>query len=141
MLHIKLKGIINPATRKQIFYPQTPTQPHPLTLVVGSKGQNSTFSEHGHVAYQIKWNPEYSAALLQIFWPQTIPLLDPVYQSQWNHECSNMEANILPLPPSKNFDCRRPTTLGCGQKVKFNFFRTWSLLHIKLKGITKAKTW
>ena len=28
----------------------------PLTLGVGTKGQNSTFSEHGHVAYQIKWN-------------------------------------------------------------------------------------
>ena len=24
---------------------------------VGSKGKNSTFSEHGHVAYQIKGNP------------------------------------------------------------------------------------
>ena len=34
----------------------------------GVKGQNSTFSEHGHVTYQ----------------------------SKWNHECSNMVANILP---------------------------------------------
>ena len=25
-----------------------------------SKGQNSTFSEHGHVAYEIKWNHECS---------------------------------------------------------------------------------
>ena len=35
----------------------------------GSKGQNATFSEHGHVEYQIKWN----------------------------HECSNMSARILSL--------------------------------------------
>ena len=35
---------------------------------MGSKGQNSTFSEHGHVAYQINEN----------------------------HECSNVVANILP---------------------------------------------
>ena len=35
---------------------------------MGSAGQTSTFSEHGHVAYQIKQN----------------------------HECSNMVANILP---------------------------------------------
>ena len=27
-----------------------------LTLLLGSKGQNETFSEHGHVAYQIKGN-------------------------------------------------------------------------------------
>ena len=30
----------------------------PLTLGMGPKGQNSFFSEHGHVAYQIKWNHE-----------------------------------------------------------------------------------
>ena len=30
----------------------------PLTLGVGSKCHNSTFSEHGHVAYQIKRNHE-----------------------------------------------------------------------------------
>ena len=44
----------------------------PLTLGMGSIGQNSTFSEHGHVAYQIKGN----------------------------HECSIMVANILPADPS-----------------------------------------
>ena len=42
---------------------------HPwVNLGVGSEGQSSTFSEHGHVAYQIKEN----------------------------HECINMVANILP---------------------------------------------
>ena len=35
----------------------------------GSKGQNSTFSEHGHVAYQVKGNDK----------------------------CSNMQAHILSL--------------------------------------------
>ena len=43
----------------------------PLTLAIGSKGPNTTFSEHGHIAYQIKWNPE----------------------------CSKMVANILPADP------------------------------------------
>ena len=38
----------------------------------GGGGQNSTFSEHGHVAYEIKGN----------------------------HECSNMVANILPADPT-----------------------------------------
>ena len=33
-----------------------PTEPpqKPLTLELESKGQNSTFSEHGHIANQIK---------------------------------------------------------------------------------------
>ena len=38
---------------------------------MGTKGQNSTFSEHGHVEYQI----------------------------QGNHECSSMVANILLVDP------------------------------------------
>ena len=42
-----------------------PADPH---LTLGSKDQTSTFSEHGHVANQIKGN----------------------------HECTNMVANILP---------------------------------------------
>ena len=43
----------------------------PFNLQMGSVGQNSTFSEHSHVAYQIKEN----------------------------QECSNMVANILPADP------------------------------------------
>ena len=63
-------------------------------------GQNSTFSEHGHVAYQIKWN----------------------------HECSNMVANILPENPL-------PTTMGGGggPKVKIQLFQNIVMLHIKFK--------
>ena len=52
MLHIKLKRNINAATWQQIFCLRSPAHPHPLTQ--GSKGQNSTFSEHGQIAYQIK---------------------------------------------------------------------------------------
>ena len=46
---INLKGMMHAA---KIFSPQTP----PPTFGVASKGQNLTFSEQGHVAYQIKWN-------------------------------------------------------------------------------------
>ena len=42
MVHIKFKGIMNAATWSQMFCLQTPP-PRPLTLVLGSKGQNSTF--------------------------------------------------------------------------------------------------
>ena len=37
-----------------------PTDPNPLTLGLGSKCQYSTFSEHGHGAYQIKGNHKSS---------------------------------------------------------------------------------
>ena len=39
----------------QSFNTQIPTLPS-LTLGLGSKGKNSTFSEHVHIAYQIKEN-------------------------------------------------------------------------------------
>ena len=63
---------------KQIFCEQTPLP----TLGMGSIGQNSAFSERGHVAYQIKEN----------------------------QECTKMVANILPADsyPSQ----ARPCGLG-----------------------------
>ena len=59
MMHVELKGIPHVATRYKIVFLQTPHTPPPLAWM-GSNGQNSTFSEHGHVAYQIKWNRECS---------------------------------------------------------------------------------
>ena len=64
MLHIKFNGITNAVDIKYFARIRTP----PWTL---GWGQNSSFTEHGHVAYQIKGN----------------------------HECSNMVANILPEHP------------------------------------------
>ena len=52
MLHIKLKIIMKAAT----WLPAD----HPHTLGIGSVGQNSFSTEHGHVAYQIKGNNECS---------------------------------------------------------------------------------
>ena len=46
--------------------------PSPLTLGLGSKSQNSTLSEHGHVAYQIKGIMN-TATWYQIFCRQTPP--------------------------------------------------------------------
>ena len=72
---------------------------------MGSNGQNPTYSEHGHVAYQIKGNPECSNMVANIC-PQTPPTpLSPTtlgmgaigrnltfsehghvaYQIKWNH--------------------------------------------------------
>ena len=52
-------------------YPPPQTHTH-LTLGKGSKGQNPTFSEHGHVSYQIKWNRKCSNNK-HIFCPYTHP--------------------------------------------------------------------
>ena len=38
----------------------------PLLTILGSKGQKSTFSEHCHVAYQIKRNDECSNMLAHL---------------------------------------------------------------------------
>ena len=98
---------------------------------VGSKCQNSTFSEHGHVAYQIKWNHECSNMVENILPTKPFPQPRPwgcghdstfsehghvAYQINWNHSCSNMVANILPADPTP--------TMEFGSK--FNFFRAWS---------------
>ena len=81
---------------------------------MGSKGQNLTFSEHGHVAYQIKRNHQCSNMVANIMPADPPP--DPgsqkvkkssfsdygyvAYPIKDNCECSNMVANILPAAPS-----------------------------------------
>ena len=52
------------------YFARRPPTPN-LTLGMGSVDQNSFFSEHGHIAYQIKGN----------------------------HKCRIMVANILPADP------------------------------------------
>ena len=76
------------------FCPQT----HPLRPWV----QASTFSEHGHVAYQVKWN----------------------------HNCSNMVANILLTDP-------HPLTPPLPTLGSLNFENVL-MMHIKLNGVANA---
>ena len=78
----------------------------------GQKVKIQLFSEHGHVAYQIKGN----------------------------HECSNIVANILPadqspIPHQYTFHA----TLGF--KFKIQLFQNIVMWHIKLKGMANAATW
>ena len=51
MLYIKLKGITKCSNTVANILPETPPPP---TLWMGSIGQISTFSKHGHVATQVK---------------------------------------------------------------------------------------
>ena len=125
MLHIKLKGITNTATWWQIFCPQTP---YPPSLGMGSTGQTSTLSEHGHVAYRIKEFHKCNNIVANILAADPPPppptlLMGSVgqtstfsehghvaYRIKEHHECSNMVVNMLPaVPPSPP-----PPTLGRG---------------------------
>ena len=122
------------------------------------RGQNSTFSEHGHVAYQIKKNHKgsnYVAIILPADLPQTLGMrsvgqnstflehVNVAYQINENQECSNMVAKILtadwppPTPPP-------PPLPDPGYEVsrsKFNFFQNMLMLHIKLMRFKNAVTW
>ena len=94
------------------------------------RGQNSTFSEHGHVAYQIKENHEgsnYVAIILPADLSQTLGMrsvgqnstfsehVNVAYQINENQECSNMVAKILTAdwpPPTPPPPTPLPQTLG-----------------------------
>ena len=76
---------------------------------MGLIGQNSTFSDHGHVAYKFKGNQELSSIVANIL------LSDPY-------------PTTLPTP-----------TLGIWSLGQKQLFQNMVVLHIKLKRITNAK--
>ena len=100
------------------------------TLGLGSKGQHSTFSEHGHVAYKIKWNHECSNMVAYILlpdpggWGQNVQ--NSTFSEYGNVACqikgnsaySYMVANILPTDHIPT-----PDNGGGVKRSKFNFFR------------------
>ena len=109
IFHIKLKGITKYSSMVANILPTDPYSYPLLTLRLGSVGRNSTFSEHGFVAYQIKEN----------------------------HKCSNTVANLLsadrPTPPPP------PPDPGDGaNRSKIQHFQNMVMLYIKLNGITKC---
>ena len=111
MLHIQLKGITECSSMVANILPTD----NP-TLGMGSVGQNSTFSEHGHVAYQTEGNQEMQQHGSKYFArkppynPQGMGSVGQnstfsehghaAYQIKENHKCSNMVANILPTDPA-----------------------------------------
>ena len=110
LLKIQLKGITKCSSMEaNILTPDL----YPLTLGLGSKGQNSTFLEHGHVAYQIKGNPKMQQYGIKYF------VRRPSYLTS--------EVGVIKLRMqkrgSKNFACRplptpTPWPWGSGQKIK-----------------------
>ena len=71
MLHINFKG--NYARSSNLVANIFARIPPPPTLGVGPKGQNSTYSEYGPVAYQIKGKDACSNMVATIFYLQTPP--------------------------------------------------------------------
>ena len=77
-----------------------------LILGIGSKDQTSTFSEHDHVAYQIK-GIQVSSNMVANILPGAIPPPDPGVESKGQNLTFsrmvmlhiNMIANILPADP------------------------------------------
>ena len=97
MLHIKLKAVTNEETRERILFACRPPPPPPPTVEMGSIDKMSNFSEHGHIAHQIKWDHEIQQHGSKSFWPHTSP---------------------------SPYD---PRGMGSkGQNSKQNIFRTWS---------------
>ena len=127
----------------------------PNRTLWGSKGQNSTFSEHGHVAFHIKWNHECSNMVAILLPADPPPPPNPTlwgskgqnstfsehghvaYQIKGYHDYSNMVANILPATPTHP---PPPTLWWLGQNVKIKLLQSLVTLHIQLKGITNAAT-
>ena len=118
------------AARKQIF------TRIPSTL--GSKGQNTTISEHDHVAYQIKRNDECSniqAHSLSLhtsstFWVKGSKHLFFLKEVMLHIKFKGIEHKI----PWKQFFCpyTHPRPLEWGQKVKTFFsessYRHWAIM-------------
>ena len=131
-----------------------PPPPPPPTVAMGSIDKMSAFSEHGHVAYQFKWNHEIQQHGSKLLWSQTSP--PPTTLGGWgqkvkiqlfqnmvtlhiklesNHEFSDMVTNILPEAPPPPIPHQ---TLRMRPKGKNSTFQNMVMLHIKLNGITKC---
>ena len=134
------------------------SSPYTPNHVDGVSRSKFTFSEHGHVTYQIKENQECTNMVANSFHtdpPNTHPVLwmgsvghnsnfsehsHVTYQIKENQECTNMVANILladPLPPPPT----PPPHPRDGVSRSKQFFKNMDMLHIKLKKITNAATW
>ena len=109
-----------------------------LTLGVGSVGQNSTFSEHGHVAYQNKENHKCSNMVATILPTDSLHPPPDLWLGSIGHTSNvayQIKGNHSMLQHGSKYFARKllPTllTLWLGQ-VKLQFFQNMVMLHIKL---------
>ena len=118
------------------FLSKVCVRPPGWTWCVGSKGQIATFSEHCHVAYQIKGNQVCSNMVANILpadppppphthLPQNMVML-LAYHIKGNRECSNMVASIL---RANAYPRIPPPPVGEIKSSKFNFFKHLDFTH------------
>ena len=113
-----------------------------LTLGWDQKVNIYFFSEHGHVAYQTKWNHECSNMVANISYLEITPTLEVgsksqistfsehdhiAYQIKGNHNCSSMVAKHFTHRP-------QPPALGMAPNGRNSTFTDLITLHIKFKG-------
>ena len=131
----------------------------PLTLRMGSVGQNSPLSEHGHVACQIKKNHECSNMVPNILLADSPTLgMGPIgqnlpfsehghieYQFKGNQKMQQQGSKYLPgdaYPLAPTLGMGSVWRLrGWGQKVKIQLFQNTVILPIKFMRITNAAAW
>ena len=107
----------------------------------GSKGQNSTFSEHGHVAYQIKGNDECSNMQAHILSLHTLstPGVGSKVKTFFILKVVMLHIKLKGMEhraPCKHifYSYTHPQPLDGVKKSTF-FFLKVVMLHIKLKGM------
>ena len=126
MLYIKLNGITKCSNMVANILPQTLLPPR----LLGSRDQNATFSEHGHVAYQIKWNNECSTMLANVLLAEAPTLPDTrgkkvkirLFQNDFM-----LHIKLKGITNAATLFCPQTALPDHGVKrSKFNFFRAWS---------------
>ena len=107
---------------------------------MGSKGQNSTSSEHGHAAYQIKANHEMQQHGSKYF--ASRPHYFPLDPNGWGKKVKiQLFQNMVMLHIKlKGILLTLPQNPGDGVKrSKIQLFQNMVMLHIKLNGLTKCR--
>ena len=102
---------------------------YPRVLGMGSKVQNSTFSEHGHEVPNILLADTLTLGMGQI--GQNLPFSEHghiEYQLKGNQKMQQQGRKYL---PGHAYTLPRPW--GWGQKVKIQLFQNIVMLHIKIK--------
>ena len=141
MLHIKLNGITN----SKYVARRPPQRP------CGSKGQNSTFSEQCHVAYQIKGNHDRKYFARRPSSPPPTHTHRPLGWDQNSFFFQNKE--MLHIKLNEITKCSNIVAIFCpktplpkqpwGSKAQYsNFSEDYHVPYIiKFNGITNAATW
>ena len=98
--------------------------PPQTSLKMGSTGKNHIFSEHGHVAYQIKWNLKMQLHSSKYFAhrsPMPLSIGKKSTISEHGHVAYQIKRNHEMQQHSRKYFAHRPPL----PLTKVNFFRTW----------------